>query len=119
MLMKDKTVVGLVEKIMIRGQSGRSRIVAGRIDTGATKSSIDETLATELQVGPVVGTRIVRQAQGRQRRPVVHVKLRIKGRMVEGDFTVADRSHMRFPVLIGQNILSQDFLVDPSLKMDE
>ena len=29
------------------------------------------------------------------------------------DFTLADRSDMKYPVLIGQNILSKGFLIDP------
>ncbi len=118
-MLANKTIVGLIEKVTIRGSSGRSKTVVARIDTGATKSSVDEALAFELALGPVVGTRVIRQAQGKQRRPVVHIKLKIKGRLIEGDFTVADRSHMRYPMLIGQNLLIKDFLVDPSQQMSE
>ncbi len=118
-MLLNKTIVGLTEKATIRGSNGRAKTIVARIDTGATKSSVDEALAFELALGPIVGTRIIRQAQGKQRRPVIHIKLKIKGRLVEGDFTVADRSHMKYPILIGQNILIQDFLVDPSQQMSE
>jgi len=33
---------------------------------------------------------------------------------IEDEFTLADRSHMTFPMLIGQNILTKGkFLIDP------
>ncbi|MFQ5620257.1 MAG: RimK/LysX family protein [Candidatus Nanoarchaeia archaeon] len=119
MTLLDKTVVGLTEKVTIRGKNGRSRTLVARIDTGATKSSIDESLAVELDLGPVIATKVIRQAQGKQRRPVIRAKLKIKNRTVEGEFTVADRSHMRYPILVGQNMLCQNFLVDPSMKEPE
>ena len=33
---------------------------------------------------------------------------------IKTDFTLADRSNMKYSVLIGQNILKQGFLIDPS-----
>ena len=112
----EKTIIGLTEEVTIRGNNGKSRTVIARIDSGATKSSIDESLALDLTLGPVVGTKIVKQAQGKQRRPVVLVKLKLKGHLIEGDFTVADRHKMKYPVLIGQNLLREGFLIDPSVR---
>ena len=50
-------------------------------------------------------------------REAVRLEVEIGGKLVEGNFTLADRSHMTYPVLIGQNILRKgNFLIDPLLK---
>ena len=38
---------------------------------------------------------------------------------IKAQFTLADRSHMRYPVLIGQNILKQGFLINPNKDEDK
>ncbi|HJX06073.1 MAG TPA: RimK/LysX family protein [Candidatus Nanoarchaeia archaeon] len=113
-----KTIVGLTEKIVINGESGKKELIA-RIDTGATKSSIDLTLASELKLGPVIDSRIIRSAHGAKLRPVVKASVKIRDRSINAKFTLADRNHLRYPVLIGQNILKMGFLVDPTMRVDK
>ena len=36
---KDKTVIGLTEKVIVRSSKGKEKEVMARIDTGATTSS--------------------------------------------------------------------------------
>ncbi len=113
---KDKsTIVGLTEKITIKGPGGSKKLVA-RIDTGATMSSIDNKLASELKLGPVVRTKLVKSAHGNTVRPVMMASLRLTERDLKSRFTIADRTHMKYRVLIGQNILKKNFLVDCSKK---
>jgi len=112
-----KTIVGLTEFVTIRGEKSCDDLIA-RIDTGATKSSIDLLLATKLGLGPVVDSKLIKSAHGMKLRPVVRAEVEIKGRKIRAKFTLADRNHMRYPVLIGQNILKKDFLVDPSRRVD-
>ncbi|MBN1385718.1 ATP-dependent zinc protease [Candidatus Woesearchaeota archaeon] len=111
-------IVGLIERVRIFGAKKDCYEIA-RIDTGATKSSIDTSLAAELGVGPITKTKLVKSASGKSIRPVVDVKVRIGKKNYHGEFTVADRSHMRYRVLIGQNILTQGFLVDPQRSFRE
>lgn len=114
---KNKAIVGLTEYVTINGSSAKKEVVA-RMDTGATKSSIDIGLAAELKLGPVIDSRLIKSAHGTKLRPVVEVEVLVSGREIKARFTVADRSHMRYPVLIGQNILKQDFLIDPNRRVD-
>ncbi len=58
---------------------------------------------------------LIRSSNGmRQLRYRVSLTIEIAGRKVRGSFTLADRSHNRFPVLIGCALLKRKFLVDVS-----
>lgn len=112
---KTKTI-GFTEKIRIFRKKKAKSIIA-RIDSGATKSSIDVRLAAELELGPIYKTKIVRSAHGNTLRPVIKVKIKMAGKDIKSDFTIADRTHMKYQVLIGQNILKElNFLIDPNKK---
>ncbi len=111
--MDTKTLVGLTEHVSLRGPRGARRLTA-RIDTGATRSSIDAELARDLGLTePHKHTR-VRSAHGETVRPVVKASLRIAGRDLRVFFTLADRATMRYKVLIGRNVLRRNFLIDPA-----
>lgn len=111
---KNRTVVGLNERVTVYGPKGKREVVA-RIDTGATKSSIDVNLAAELQLGPILKSKIVKSASGNTLRPVIRTEIGIANIRVDSEFTLADRSHMKYSILIGQNILKENkFLVDPT-----
>lgn len=113
-----KTVIGLIERVTIIGPSGKKKMVLARIDTGATKSSIDIRVAADLELGPILRSTTVKSASGTGVRPVVQASIEIKGKKVSAGFTLADRSHMKYPILIGQDILLQDFLIDPVKEAD-
>ena len=111
--MTEKTVLGPSEDIVVYGEEKSKKTVA-RIDTGASKSSIDVSLASELQLGPIVKTSKIRSASGKGVRPVIKVKVKIKNKTFTGLFTLATREHMNYKVLIGRNILKKgNFLIDP------
>jgi hypothetical protein len=111
-----KTTVGSKEYVTLLGKE-KERMVLARIDTGATKSSIDSDIAADLGWGPVIRTKMVRSAGGSAARGIVMGRIRIAGRTFKVYFTVADRKHMKYSVLIGRNILKRDFLVDVSRKL--
>ena len=56
-----KEIIGLVERVKIKG-----REVVARIDTGARRCSIDKNLARELKLGPIIGNRKYRSAHGKR-----------------------------------------------------
>lgn len=109
----EKSIIGLVEKITLKGEN-LDKEVDARIDTGAQISSIDMKLATELKLGPVIRTKKIRSANGSMVRPILEVEINIDGHDIKEEFTLSNREHMDFPVLIGQNILKKGFLIDPS-----
>lgn len=108
-----KKVIGLTEDVTLYGKN-QSQKIKGRVDTGATKSSIDLRLAQKLDLGPVIKSKMVKSAHGNKVRPVIECNIRIAGRKLKTEFTLADRKHMKYQVLIGQNLLRKDFLIDPS-----
>ena len=119
--MKRKTVngmiiIGLTESVTLIPKQGKEEHVIAKIDTGATKSSIDMSLAKKLKLGPVITSKLVKSAHGNQLRPIIEAVIEIAGRKMKSEFTLADRAHMRYRVLIGVNLLENGFLVDPSHK---
>ena len=101
--MKEKQkrlVIGLIEKITVLGREKEKQVMA-KIDTGATRSSIDSRLAAELNLGPVVATKLVKSAHGNSVRPIVKAKIELAGKKIDTKFTLADRAHMKYRVLVG------------------
>jgi len=115
--MVKKVVIGLIEKVKLETKEGRKKIFKAKVDTGATKSSLDITLASKLNVGPVIKSRLIKSAHGIRLRPIVTAEIEIAGKKIKGQFTLADRRHLRYQVLIGINLLKKGkFIVDPLKK---
>ncbi len=111
-VLDGRLVIGLAEKVDISYEGGRKKVIA-KIDTGATKSSIDTSLAAELRLGPVIKSKLVKSAHGSKLRPIIEATIELVGRKIKSEFTLADRAHMKYRILIGQNILKDGFLIDP------
>lgn len=107
-----KKIVGLTEPVILAGEKKKKKVIA-KIDTGADKSSIDMKLAAELKLGPVVKTRLIKSASGSLMRPIIKTNIVFAGKRMSVFFTIADRAHMKYRVLIGKNILKKGFLIDP------
>ncbi|MBR9691756.1 hypothetical protein GOV06_03130 [Candidatus Woesearchaeota archaeon] len=117
MKFKNRSVIGLVEKVMMIGPE-KERKVTARIDTGADICSMDTKLAKRLNLGPVERLKRIKSAHGIKKRPVVRGRVEIaKRRFKKVRFTLADRKHLRYKVLIGKNILKKGFLIDPNKEM--
>lgn len=112
-MLGGKIVIGLAEKVNIQHHNGKKDVIA-KIDTGATKSSIDTNLAAELELGPVIKSKLVKSAHGSKLRPIIEASIELAGKKIKSEFTLADRAHMRYRILIGQNILKDGFLIDPT-----
>ena len=113
--LNGRIVVGLTEKVTLNGKS-KEKALWAKIDTGATKSSMDIALAEQLKLGPVTHSKVVKSAHGSRLRPIVEATIILADRKISTEFTLAERSHMKYKVLIGQNILKDGFLIDPSKK---
>ncbi|MEA3430237.1 MAG: RimK/LysX family protein [Nanoarchaeota archaeon] len=113
--MTDNIIIGCTEKVMVFGPK-KKKTVTARIDTGAKTNSIDTVLAAELNLGPIIKTLQVKQALGVATRPVVEVVIEIAGKKMKTHFTLANRSHMNYKVLVGRNLLKHGFLIDPGKK---
>jgi len=112
-LLDGKVVIGLDEKVNVHYYNGKKAVVA-KVDTGATKSSIDTNLAAELRLGPVIKSKLIKSAHGSKLRPIIEATIELAGKKIKSEFTLADRAHMKYRILIGQNILKNGFLIDPN-----
>lgn len=132
----DKTVLGQAEWIYI---SKAKQNFKARIDTGATTSSINavdmqrferdgkkwvrfnithgEGGKEQLIEAPIVRiAKIVQSSKPGEEteRPVVKLHVRIGDVVQQSEFTLANRQHMEYPVLIGRTFMKDVVLVDIS-----
>lgn len=107
-------ILGIIEKIVMYGPKGK-KIVEAKVDTGAFSTSIDESLVHELGLKEHPKQKLVRSGMGYEVRDRVDVLFRLRGKDIQTDASYTDRSHLRFPVLIGRRDL-KGFLVDPLSK---
>lgn len=110
-----KLVIGCTEKVVVFGPK-KKKTVTARIDTGASTNSMDTVLAAELNLGPVIKTSHVRSALGVSTRPVIEAVIDIAGKKVKSEFTLANRGHMNYRLLIGRNLLKHGFMINPNKK---
>ena len=101
-------VIGLIEKIKIN-----DREIEAKIDTGASTSSIDSTLAEELNLGPTIKTKNIKSVHGNSMRPVIKTRIILQGKILNARFNLIDRKNMKYRILIGKNILKRGFIIDP------
>jgi len=86
------------------------------IDKNATKEKLDEKIKDKLQKwGENFDTVVVKSSHGVSYRLVIKMNVILSGVEIISKMSVADRSHLEFPVIIGRNSLKR-FLVDPSKK---
>ena len=112
--MARNIIIGLTEYVTIF--SRRRKKIKARIDTGATRSSMDIKLAEELHLGPIIKRKRVKSAHGSRLRPVIECEIMIAKQRIKAEFTLADREHMKYKVLIGQNVLkSKKFMINPQI----
>jgi hypothetical protein len=111
-----KTVIGLTEPVTVFTRTGIKRTIIAKIDTGASKSSVDVNLASQLRLGPIIKSKLVKSASGNKLRPVIECTLQLADKRMKEEFTLADRWHMKYRILIGQNVLRHGFLIDPLKK---
>lgn len=124
-------IIGATEYVKLGGTT-----VPAKIDTGAETSSVwasnikveeDKTLTftlfapqSEFYTGEEIHKKdytvnIIRSSNGTEQvRYRIRLKVEIAGSEFETDFTLADRSKNRFPILIGKLALENRFLIDPS-----
>jgi hypothetical protein len=122
---QPKISIGVLENVILL--PWRIKMPA-RIDTGAATSSLD---ARELKIKdnqaefklppkyggvkitlPIVGWKVVRSAESKERRPVVEIDLCIGSRQLRTQINLNDRSQVRYPLIIGRNVLIENFTVD-------
>lgn len=111
----EKKIIKLVESVEVYNlNKDKKSKVKARIDTGAAISSIDIKLAAKLGLGPIIDHANIRNSHGKSVRAVIEGVIVLKGEELKERFTLANRSEMKYDVLVGRNILRNDFLIDPT-----
>ena len=129
----DKLIIGSEELILLSSLQEKYK---ARIDTGATTSSLNATdiveferdgikwvrfnfsqaINNETQIieAKVARTILIRQANNSEptRRPIIELPVQLGDMKMLTEFTLADRSHMTFPVLLGRTFLKDIVMVD-------
>lgn len=136
--MKPKTDLGQTAEIILP-EITHVPLIA-RVDTGAKTSSIWVSKVTEVKNGLEVvffgegvphydqktvifkdySDTVVMSSNGTsEARFKVKLSCKIAGRVVRAWFTLADRSSLTYPVLLGRNLLRGKFIVDVSVANTE
>jgi RimK family alpha-L-glutamate ligase len=115
----EMPLIGYIEEVVVSGTSGSTQAFA-KSDTGATRTSIDTSLAAEIGAGPIKSMTRVKSGsmKGGKARPVVDLVIGIAGTQHTVTASVEDRSHMDYPLLLGRDIL-QHYRVDVRRRVDE
>lgn len=115
-----KKVLGVIEEIEIlykeikKGKEIEKKYKKlAKIDTGAFRTSMSIDVIRKLNIERFVTKKIVRSSLGEEIRPVVPVTFYLKGEKVDTEVFIADRSQMRYEIIIGRRDLV-NFMIDPS-----
>lgn len=109
-----RKIIGIYEKVkIIYGENQEYSLVA-KIDSGAYRSAICQTLIDKLNINQGSGRiKTVRSSVGQEERPIVPLKFILDNQLIESEVFIADRSQMKFDIIIGRRDL-QLFLIDPT-----
>jgi len=124
---KERITVGAVEEVVLLPWKIK---LPARIDTGANCSSLDardiritggmiefrlpEKYGGTLLRLPVKGRRNIRSAGSRMKRALVEIEICIGTKRILTAVNLTERPKMEYPLLIGRNVLANDFIVDVS-----
>jgi hypothetical protein len=125
---KQKTIIGSEEFVSLPELN--VNMIHARVDTGAATSSLgvkwvkeEEGVISCLLLNKQVVTfdsfkkKIIKSSFGHiEERYVVKILINVLGRKVRTNFTLADRSKMKFPILLGRKLLKGKFMVDVDFK---
>lgn len=113
-------VLSVVEPIVIHHKD-RMKVIKAKVDSGALRTSIDEKVVHELGLPHGNEQVLVTSASGQGYRPTVKFSYELGGKKIQSTATVADRSKLKYPMIVGRLDL-KGFLIDPNkggVEMDE
>ncbi|MFH1354239.1 MAG: sugar-transfer associated ATP-grasp domain-containing protein [bacterium] len=108
-----RPVLNVTESVQIIAADGTPHLLTSKIDTGAWRTTIDTSLASQLGLNTKIITHNkVRGALGKQERPIIDLPLTLRDKPIKTRAYLTDRSHMKYPIIIGRRDL-KGFLVNP------
>ena len=113
-----KRVLGTVEKVVFIGKKGKKVKVLAKVDTGAYRTAICQTLAEKLDLGKPIEKKIVKSALGKEERNIYQAEMILAGRRVETKLYVADRRNLKYDAIIGR-LDMEGYLVEPKVEIGQ
>ncbi|HVZ11921.1 MAG TPA: sugar-transfer associated ATP-grasp domain-containing protein [Patescibacteria group bacterium] len=107
----EPKVLSIIETIKIV-EGDNTKEYQAKLDTGAYRTSLDHSVVEELLLKAHAKKFWAISANGRQERPAVNLTFYIGGRKITTVATVAKRTHLRFPIIIGRRDL-KGFYINP------
>lgn len=107
-LSKKNIKIGVFENVEVVDQLGEKVLIPVKVDTGAFRTSIDKKLAEELGLlreDNIVMQKSFESALGQTTRDVIEIAFYLAGRRIETTASVADRSKLKRPFLVGRRDL--------------
>ncbi|MBU2472913.1 RimK/LysX family protein [Patescibacteria group bacterium] len=108
-----RKVIGINEPIEILDYQKERYLTSVKIDTGAYRTTICESLAKKLGINEVIGHKKVRGALGEEERQIINLSFILDKRLVVSEAFMADRTEMKYDIIVGRKDLKR-FLVDPA-----
>src|SRR3990167_8611554 len=114
---EERKILSVIEPVTIffNGKSGEYK---AKIDTGAYRSSIDKSIVEEFGFHLLPDNIHVSSASGGGVRPAIKLEYNLGGKKISTIASVADRSHLQFPIIIGRRDL-KGFYVNPLLSHEQ
>ncbi len=107
--------IGTRELVKIVNSNHKKVEIWAKVDTGAWRSSIDKTLARDLglmEKDDVILSKTFISTLGTEKRPLINLKYYLAGRPINTVVSVANRSKLRRPFIIGRRDLG-GFTIKP------
>jgi len=111
-----RKIIGIFEEVEIIDKNNNKIQVIAKIDTGAYRTSIGKDLIEKLGLKESKKTINFVSSLGRETRHVVDLEFSIVGQKIKTLASIADRSGLKFNMIIGRRDLKY-FLLDPKRKL--
>ena len=129
---KQSVPIGVIEPVsfawgemmckMDTGNSGSATLDARDLKLTKSKAIFKVGDTGKLATFPIKDYEVVMGAVGtdKEKRPVVEIPMNFRGKTYKVNFSLSDRSHMGYPVLMGTEWMKQNgFIVDPRIRNEE
>lgn len=113
-------IIGMTEKATISNiENTKSIEIIIKTDTDSLKSTIDKSIAVELQL-PIIGKKKFWSSLGEEERFIVKANLKVGEVQFETEFAIADRSSLKHVCSLGsKDIEKLDALVDVRKEVED
>lgn len=113
---EEAKILDAVEPVTFQVWNGTKSYLA-KLDTGAYRTSLDKKLVEELGLPLLERQILIKSASGVGTRSAVKVNFTLHGKQISSVATVVDRSHLKYPLIVGRKDL-KGFLINPALPKD-